>query len=163
MIMPELQIIDDLLAPKDTIIVRFQGKNPVESALMVPRMLVEIMKVSSKDVLETDIKWDISGPIPAFYGRWLGKRKEDAWTATNIRIIIQGEQDPKEHIGWARIELKGIINTRYQYSNFIQRTFWWFYSLLFYNKQRRGYIEEGKDMIYEMRDLFQRRLGIEQQ
>ena len=162
--MPKLEIIDDILAPKDTITIRFQGKNPVVTALMVPRMLIDVLKVSAKDVLETDIKWDTNpssgGEMRDFYGRWAGKRAEDKWTETRVRIIIQGAQHAKERTGWVRIELKGTINTKYKYFMFIQRSFWWFYNLIFYHKQRRAYIEQGKDFLYTMRDIFQRTLGI---
>lgn len=159
--MPKLTIIDDIMAPKDVVVVRFQGRNPVASALMVPGLLRDVMKISAKDIQETDVRWDAVSPDKReFYGRWSGKRQEDRWTRTLIKILIQGAQDPKERLGWARVELKGNITTTYEYSNFIQRMFWWFYNLMFYYKQRRAYMEEARDNIFEMRVIFQRTLGI---
>ncbi len=160
--MPKLVITEDLMAPRDTVIVRFQGKNPAAIALMVPRVLIDVLKVSAKDILETDIRWDTTNPeMRDFYGRGGGERKEDRWTGTLIRVVMQGQQHPKEHTGWVRIELKGSLTTSYEYSNFIQRMFWWFYNLTFYNKQKRAYLEEAKDMIFELRTIFQRTLGIQ--
>jgi len=159
--MPKLDIIDDILAPRDTLIVRFDGKNPFLATTMVPNMLRSVLKITSKDVLETDIRWDVAGgDMHEFYGKWMGKRKEDVWTMTKVRVIIQGAQHSKEKTGWARIEIKGFIQTRYAYSNFIQRSLWWFYNRVFYNQQRRMYIDKAKDDLYEMRDIFQRALGI---
>lgn len=154
-------MIDDLIAPKDTLTVKFNGKNPFAAVTIVPQLLRSIMKITTKDVLETDVRWDTLGPMRQFYGMWMGKRYEDRWTTTRIRIIIQGEQHPADRTGSVNIELKGTLLTVYEYSNFIQRSFWWFYNYVFYNKQRRVYLEEGKDKIYEMRDIFQRTLGIE--
>ncbi len=160
--MPKIEIVDDILAPKDTLVVRFDGKNPFAVVNTVSGLLRYTLKVSAKDVLETDVRWDAtSAEMRDFYGRWMGKRKEDNWTETRLRIIIQGSQHAKERTGWVRIELKGTLHTRYDFSNFIQRGFWWFYNLTFYNQQRRMYIEDGKDMLNEMRKNFQRTLGIE--
>ncbi len=155
------RIVDDILAPKDTIIVRFDGKNPFLPATMVTNVLRTIMKITSKDVLETDVRWDtVQAEMRDFYGRWMGKKTEDAWSKTLIRIVMQGSLNFKERTGWVRIELKGTLNTEYNTKNFIQNAFWWVYNRTFYNHQRRLYIEEGKDMLYDMRDVFQKALGI---
>ena len=58
------------------------------------------------------------------------------------------------------IRIKGTVQTRYEYSNFLQKSFWWFYSLMFYYKQRRQYIEWSKDNVYKMRDFLTKALGI---
>src|SRR3989338_3445659 len=158
--MPSIAIKDDVLAPNDTLTVRFEGRNPFAASSIVPQMLRQILKITAKDVLETDVRWDNTKEIRQFYGKWMGKRKEDYWTTTIIEIIIQGEQEAKEKTGWSRIGLRGTIQTNYGYSNFIQRMFWWFYNRAFYYKQRRAYIDQGKDFIMQMRDRFQRTLGI---
>jgi len=160
--LPKITIVDDIMAPRDTVIVRFQGKNPAAVIIMVPRLLIDTLKVSAKDVLETDVRWDAVNPeMRDFYGRWAGKRKEDRWSKTMVRVLIQGQQHAKERTGWVRIEIRGTVTTDYEYSNSIQRTFWWFYNLLFYNQQRRKYLEDAKDVIFELRTIFQRTLGIQ--
>jgi hypothetical protein len=158
--MPKLNLFDDILAPRDTILVKFQGKNPYVAATIVQSVLKEIMKIPGKDILETDVRWDAAGETRAFYGKWMGKKQEDNWTKTWIRIVIQGEQHATERTGWCNIELKGTIRTTYEYNNFIQRMFWWFYNKSFYYKQRRMYAEDAKDTLFEMRDKFQSVLGI---
>lgn len=156
-----VQLIDDILAPRDTILVKFQGKNPFLPVNMSPGLLRNVMKISSKDIMETDIRWDATGENRSFYGKWMGKRGEDRWTVTWIRIVLQGEQHAKEKTGWVNIEIKGTIRTNFDYTNFVQRVFWWLYNRAFYYKQRRMYAEMAKDNIFEIRDAFQKALGIE--
>ena len=80
-----------------------------------------------------------------------------------MKITIQGAQSTKDLTGWVKIKIYGTVETKYEYSNFIQRSFWWTYNYLFYYKQRRDYIEYAKDLIYEMMDNFKEALGIEQE
>ncbi len=90
----------------------------------------------------------------------MGRRKEDRWTDTRVRILAQGEQSSAEKTGWIRIVLKGYITTQYQYTNFIQKSFWWFYNYGFYYKQRRRYMEFAKDNLLLLRERMQRTLAI---
>ncbi|MEM7819885.1 MAG: hypothetical protein QXD48_03595 [Candidatus Aenigmatarchaeota archaeon] len=158
--MPEIIISDDILAPSDVIKIHFEGKNPFS---VVPGMISIIkyeMKLSGKDMRETDIRWDVSSDPREFYGVWLGKRTNDRWTATYVRVIAQGAQSSVEKIGWIDIWLKGYIETKYEYSNFIQKSFWWIYNYMFYWKQRRSYLERAKDDLFKIRDRLMTQLGI---
>ena len=155
-----VQLIDDILAPRDTILVKFQGRNPFLPVSMSPGLLRNIMKISSKDIMETDVRWDATGEMRNFYGKWMGKRTEDRWTATWIRIVIQGDQHAKEKTGSVTIEIKGTIRTNFKDENFVQRAFWWLYNRSFYYKQRRMYTEMAKDNMFDIRDAFQKALGI---
>lgn len=148
----DIVIMEDILAPADTLKLKFTGKNPYAAVAMARDLLRDIMKITSKDILETDIRWDTSGKIPSFYGKWMGKRPEDRWTKTFIRLIIQGEQNSQDKTGWAEVRFKGWVQTQYGYSNFLQRSFWWFFNTTFYHKQRQLYLEQAKDNIYDMRD-----------
>jgi hypothetical protein len=150
--MPEIKIAEDILAPSDTLKVKFEGKNPFLAVAMATDMLKSVMKITGKDVLETDVRWDVTGKIPTFFGKWMGKRPDDRWTKTFIRILIQGEQNSQDKTGWVEVRFKGWVETKYEYSNFIQRSFWWFFNKTFYHKQRQQYLEMAKDNIFEMRD-----------
>ncbi|MBI2972023.1 MAG: hypothetical protein HYY37_06385 [Candidatus Aenigmarchaeota archaeon] len=158
--MPKISWQDDILSPSDTLRVNFQGKNPFVVCGMFPSLLREVMKISGKDVFETDIRWDITSDPRPFYGIWMGRRKEDRWTDTRLRIIAQGEQSSAEKTGWIRIIMKGYITTQYEYTNFVQKSFWWFYNYGFYYKQRRKYLEFAKDNLFLLRERVQRALAI---
>lgn len=158
--MHSIEIIDDIMAPADFILINFRGKNPFIVCGMIPGLIKDVMRITGKDVWETDIRWDITADPRPFYGVWKGKRKEDKWTETFIRVVAQGEQTSKDKTGWIRVELKGTIETKYNYTNFIQKSFWWFFNYMFYFKQRRRYIDWANDNIMIMREKITRQLGI---
>jgi hypothetical protein len=158
--MPKINIADDLLAPRDFLEVKFQGKEPFKVCTLFQKLLIEVMKISGKDTFETDIRWDVTTEPREFYGVWRGKRDEDNWTKTRIKIRAQGAQSSKDKMGWITINLKGNIETKYQYTNFIQKSFWWFFNYMFYYKQRRKYIDFGKDNIYRLKERILDILGI---
>lgn len=158
--MARIVIMDDILAPSEMISTRFVGKNPFAICTMVPGMLKDVMKISGVDLRENDIRWDITSDPRPFYGMWQGKRTEDRWSRTVIRIIIQGAQSTVDKTGWADIKYKGYLRTQYHYSNFIQKSFWWFFNYMFYYRQRRNYIDYAKDNVYRMKEVLETKLGI---
>jgi hypothetical protein len=160
--MPKIEIIEDVLAPSDTLRIRFEGKNPFVAVTMARDLIRAVMKISSKDILETEVRWDLSGKIPGFFGKWMGRRTEDRWSRTNLRILVQGEQNSQDKTGWVMVQLKGTLVTTFEYSNFIQRSFWWFYNYTFYHKQRQKYLEFDKDNMYEMRERIKTAFGLEE-
>ena len=162
MYMGKIVIIDDILAPSDTLKVKFEGKNPFVAVAMAPSLLKDVMKLTGKDTLETDVRWDVTGKDAGFFGKWMGRRPDDNWTTTKIRLLIQGEQNSQDKTGWVEVRIKGIVETTYEYSNFIQRSFWWFFNRTFYHKQRQAYIEYAKDNMYTMRDRLKRAFGLEE-
>ena len=160
--MGEIKIIEDILAPSDTLKVKFTGNNPYAAVAMAQDLLKSVMKITTKDTLETTVMWDVTGKVPSFYGKWMGKRPEDVWSKTLIRLIIQGEQNSQDKTGWVEVRIKGTIETEYEYSNFIQRGFWWFFNSVFYHNQRRKYLDFAKDNMYQIRDKLKQTFELEE-
>lgn len=157
---PELTVEDDIAQPSDTLKIKFKGKNPFSVCEKFMDTLRDVMKVSSKDIVETDIRWDITGEPRTFYGMWAGRRKDDRWTTTTLRLIAQGSQSSKDMTGDISINVKGTIRTRYEYTNFIQKSFWWFFNFMFYYAARRRYFDFARDNLYEVREKILRQLQI---
>lgn len=158
--MPEITIIDDLLAPQDYITINYKGRNPFIVCTMFLNIMRDILKVSSIDLYENDVRWDITDDPRTFYGVWFGKRSEDRWTTTRIKIRAQGSQSSNDKMGHISIMIKGWLETKYEYANFIQKSFWWFYNYMFYYKQRRKMIDFSKDNIFAIREKVTEILGI---
>jgi len=154
---------DDIQAPAEVIIVKYRGKNPFAIAALVPRLLKDVMKITAVDIREHEVKWDVTSEPADFWGYWQGKRQEDRWTLTNIIIVVQGAQSRKDKTGWVEVRLKGAVTSTYTYSNFIQKSFWWFYNMLFYYKQRRRYIDYAQDNIFQIKERVQKTLGVSRQ
>ncbi len=161
MVMPKIEIIDDILAPSEMIRIKFKGKNPFAVCTLFPGLFKDVMRISGVDLRENDIRWDITADPREFYGMWQGKRKEDRWTTSFIRVVAQGAQSSKDKTGWLDLQLKGYVRTKYEYSNFLQKSFWWFFNYMFYYKQRRNYIDFSKDNIYRLKEIIERTLGTE--
>jgi hypothetical protein len=158
--MPEITISEDILAPSDTIKIKYTGKNPFSVVPPMLRTMKYVMKLSGKDMRETDLRWDITADPREFYGVWMGVKGNDLWTKTFVRVIAQGAQSSTDKTGWVEIHIKGYIETKYEYSTFIQKSFWWFYNYMFYYKQRRMYLERAKDDMFMIRDRLTTQLGI---
>ncbi len=158
--MGEIKIVDDILAPAEILRVNYEGKNPFTVVAMTPQLLRDVMKITGVDLREKDSRWDITGDPRPFYSYWIGKRDEDRWTTTRIRVITQGVQSSKEKTGWCRTILKGTVETKYEYTNFIQKSFWWFFNYVFYYRQRRQYLDYAKDNINTMKTRIESALGI---
>jgi len=157
--MPEVTWIDDIHAPAEWRL-RIAGKRPYQIAEMLPDILRRVLKVQTKDIFEHDVRYDVSVDPRTFYGFWEGRRQEDKWTRTSIRVTIQGEQSAAEGTGFLDIRLRGVLVTTYPYSNFIQRTFWWFYNRFYYYKQRRQYLFRDKDEIFQIKEMIQRTFAV---
>ena len=149
--MPEVVWVDDIHAPTEWSI-RIKGKKPFQIAEAVPDLLRKVLKVQTKDIFEMDVRWDITGDPRTFYGYWEGRRKEDQWTRTRIKVTVQGEQSATDGNGNIHVRLRGTVTTTYPYNNFIQRTFWWFYNRFYYYRQKRQYLFRTKDDIMQIRE-----------
>lgn len=158
--MGKLSFQDEILAPSGQYAITFTGKEPFKAMAITPKMLRDVMKIPGKDLFELDVRWDTSSDPRGFYGVWVGKRTEDRWTTTKIKIIVQGEQKTADKTGNVTIFIRGHIITNYEFSNFIQRSFWWFYNFGFYYKQRRQYLDFAKDNMQEIKENYLRVLEI---
>lgn len=158
--MPTIRIVDDILAPAETIKINYEGRNPYTPVVIIPQLLRDVMKITGQHIREIDTRWDITADPRPFYALWEGRRREDRWSVTRIRFIAQGVQSSKEKVGWVRLQFKGDVVTSYEYANFIQKSFWWLFNYTFYYKQRRRYIEMAKDNIHTLRARLESALGI---
>jgi hypothetical protein len=158
--MGSLKFKDQLLAPERKIVISYKGKNPFKPCPMARQLLKYRMKISSKDIWEDESRWDVTGDPRDFYHVIRARREMDNWSYIYIRLRIQGAQHSTDRTGWVKIWLEGWVETKFDYSNFIQRSLWLLFNYLFYYKQRRKYLDFGKDMIYQIRQDLMEALGI---
>ena len=157
--MSKIEIEDDILQPLDELRVNFSGQNPFSICKAFETLLKKVLKISSSGVSEPDIRWDSTDDDRTFYGVWLGVKYYDRWTKTRIKVIAQGNQG-KDGSGEIKIIIKGTLLTTYEYSNFVQKSFWWFYNMGFYYSQRRGYLSVTRDNIQQLKTEIQKFLDI---
>lgn len=146
-----LTIVDEILAPEEEMRISYSGKNPFLIATIILPLLREILKVSSTNLFEEDIRWDILGEMKTFYGVWRGIEPHDKWTYGMFRVYAQGGVN-KENEGWVDIRLKGWLRTEFGYGNQFTRSWWWLYNYMFYWKQRRMYIDYDADIARKIKE-----------
>ncbi|MFH1420483.1 MAG: hypothetical protein ABIG30_00785 [Candidatus Aenigmatarchaeota archaeon] len=155
-----IKMEDDLLAPASKYIIKFKGYHPFAAVDMLPDLVKGILHVSSKDFWEEEMRWDINEEPREFFIILKSKKQQDRWSMYDLKFTIRGHQSDKDFMGDIEMEIEGVLRTQYVYSNFIQRGLWWMYNYLFYYRQRRMYLDTGKDYCQLIKDAVQRRLGI---
>ena len=156
----EIKIQDDLLAPSSKYVVKFKGHKPFEVINMLPRLVKNILHISSKDFWEEDIRWDITEEPREFFALLRSRKRFDKWSKVELKFTIRGHQSSKDGFGDIEVEIEGTLDTKYLYSNFLQRGLWWSFNRMFYHKQRRMYMDEGQDFCKKIKIETQRKLGI---
>jgi len=148
----ELRFDDDILHPRNKITLSFKGKNPYLPCQIIVDLARDILKISAKDVFIKDLRWDATSDPRSFYGVWYFRHEEDRWTDTMLKVTMQGEQSATDKTGWIKIDLEGKVSTKFEYSNFLQKALWFLFNRSFYYRQRRAYLEQGKEFIYKLRE-----------
>ncbi len=142
--MESLKFTDDLLAPKSKLKFEIKGKEPFKVVKMMPSIIKYILRITSTDLFSPVLKWDASGETREFYAEISGEPKKDKWSKVIVKAKVRGTQNHKTKEGKVTVELKGVLQTEYTYSIFIQRLFWLLYNKYFYYEQRRRYLAGGR-------------------
>ncbi|MCD6216168.1 MAG: hypothetical protein J7J92_03830 [Candidatus Aenigmarchaeota archaeon] len=158
--MDDLFISDDVLGPDEKILIIFKGQNPMNILKIIKAEIKSIYQIPGKDIKTLKLNWDASSDNREIYAQWLIEKKMDKWSKNWVIFIVQGHVDAKTNKGDITFIMVPRIQTKINYSNFLQRAFWYIYNRWFYRKQRMKYIEEAKDLAFKFRDKITDELGI---
>jgi len=158
--MPKLLIIDDILAPEESIVINYKGDNPIQVVHKISGWLKSVFMVETKDVYERQFKISKLGDVRDFFNLWHVEKSKDKWSKIFCKVVIDGKQSWSTKKGSVRIEITAWLQTSYNYSNFIQRSFWLLYNRIFYYKMRRKYIQEGRTLVETLKDEIYKALKI---
>jgi len=158
--MGKLEIVDDLLLPNETIVLRYTGPNPLRVCNLIPDLAEVVLEIEAKDVIEKVFKFDATGDPRWFYDVLSCQKGFDRWTKFARRFLVQGEQEVKTGKGNVEIRITGWLITSFEYSNFLQRAFWLFFNHAFYYRVRRRYYYIARDYLMRMRSELMEALGI---
>ncbi len=150
--MPSIEIVDDILAPEESIVISYKGDNPIQICFKISDWLKKIFLVESKDIYERKFKISKLSDVRDFYNMWHVEKDKDKWSTIYCKVTITGKQSWKTKKGSIRIEITAWLRTSYEYSNFIQRAFWLIFNRIFYYKKRRGYVQEGRMLVEALKD-----------
>lgn len=150
---------EDILAPSTVLRVEYKGKEPFWICTAATKLIRDALKLTSKDMREDDIRWDLTGETREFYGIWRGKRGEDKWSSTWVKVTAHGFIN-KERMGNVKIKIEGWLATKFSYANPLAHWMWMLLNYTFYWRQRRTYVDHSKDDIMLIREQILRAYGI---
>ena len=167
------QIIDDVLAPNDKLIIEYKGPNPFRVYGPIPRLLQVIFHGRGKNVFEDKFKWDVTGDPRDFYFiiRWDDDRF-DNFTRPLVTVMGLGKQpsDPSNPNGALYMELKARLITEYKFRRVnpvfdaiekaVAPTFIWLYHRMLYSTVRRRYMQIMKERVYRLTAELRKELGV---
>jgi len=154
-----IKYADSLTAPHEAKKIVYRGPNPLGFKDNLVELLKHVLEIGSPNVHEMDLRWDATDG--SFYYEIKAKRPEDRWTTLVISMRAWGKQsDDEKKMGSMTLKLKGMLETKVDYSHSIHKSFWWTYSYLFYNRQRRKYFERGKKMFATIENAIREMLGL---
>lgn len=139
-------IQDDVLAPRESIIIDYSGPNPLSAYYALDQLLRLIFEFKGSHLFEPDFRWDITEDPRPFFIRFYAERGFDKFTRVRIDFKLLGKQptDPTKS-GSLRIEIKGFVRTEYKLATIFHKIFIlpfiYLYHIAYYNRIRRGYIE----------------------
>jgi len=155
----KLTFTEDVLAPASEVVIDYTGKDPFWIMTTGTRLMRDVMKITTVQLREDIVRWDVTGENKEFYGVFRAFRTEDQWTKLTLRMIVQGEIG-KDRVGKVRIKIKGILNTNYKYPSPIHKWLWEAWNYGFYYKQRRAYMDLAKDDIMTIKEKILSAYGI---
>lgn len=156
----ELKYSDLILAHQDTHVITYKGKNPVLPIWNNCETIVrKTLEINSSKFFLIYFNWDNNDG--AFKAEWRAHMEGDRWTKPWFVIRVWGWQNlTPDKDGWIKIKTWGELETKYYYSNSIQKSLWWTYSYMFYDKQRRKMLEEARERYFRLQEEFRKLYGI---
>ncbi len=159
--MPEIVSRDDVLAPQKTITFSYKGDNAYNAMNQANAIIADAYGIPGKNQFELEFKYDNSDPTSAsFHGVWRGEGGKDSYSTVVVIIKAKGSQNKQTGEGHATIWITPYVVTTYSYSNFITKGLWKLWSLMFYNKKRRQYIERARQQTEKAKSLLTKRFGV---
>jgi hypothetical protein len=80
------------------------------------------------------------------------KRKLSRFSTMMVDIKVQGNKSKATNIGEFVVELRGRLETKFEGTNLFLRTVWTLYSYLFYDRERKRYIDLCRSAILGFRN-----------
>jgi hypothetical protein len=160
--MPVYELSTQVLTPEDEKTLSFTCEHPSRFFSFLPRLTRQIFRITSSHWFEDRIKWDVGDTSVQFFGVWRGEDSKDSRTGVWITIKLQGEQKLDEQkMGNATIHLSAILRTKFPYLTILDKGLYKSYTYLFYNKQRRYYMEEARQRLLQLENEIKKIIGVQ--
>ncbi len=144
MSLKRLSMIDEVLEPNQSIVIKYDGPNPSAAIDIIKTIAKRRFKISSKFWFEEGFVFVDIGPKYELFAHWEAKNKLDRYTRYSFRLLFHMHEDKKTKKGDFKLNIRPTIETSFAYRNILQRIFYKIFMRMFYYEQRRKYKEELK-------------------
>ena len=153
----KLIIFDNLYEPGEKdILFNFSGPHPIKFYNKIRASMHDIFGVPIGRVQEMNYTWEKHKTMEKFNIRWRLTKEMDVYTYLRYDVILIGSSENDE--GPVSVRLKPRIVTEYPQDTLIQQSILYemarrFWHNMYYAKQRKEWIEQGKDMAAEFENM----------
>ncbi len=156
-----MKYADDILDIQDFQVVSYKGKEPFQIRNKIEEIMKKELEINAAKFFLHTMGWDVNEG--AFKAEWHAYRSYDRWTKVWFFVRIWGWQNlTPDKEGWAKIKTWAEIHTEYTYSNSIQKSLWWTYSYMFYDKNRRQILEDARERYFRIIEDIRQLYGMSQ-
>jgi len=150
--MGTLEIKDDCLAPERYVYLTYTGPDPWGVVKKITDGIKPFFHVSTSGRNNERINWDVSTDPITFWSLWWVKKNMSAYTTAKYYIWVQGAKSKTDNTGQFTMRIHGDLETSFSGPSIILKPVWLMYSYLFYNRTRRRYIENCRDLAMNFRN-----------
>lgn len=160
-------IQDDVLAPRHELIIEYTGPNPFGIYPQIDPLMRLIFEAKGTHMFEPKFQWDTTEDPRPFFIQTYVQKAFDRFTKFKVAITLQGKQPTdKTKSGKMTLVISGRLFTEFNTDNPVTKIFFtpffYLYSIAYYNKIRRQYIQWVRDNIYKLENQIRDRLNIPQ-
>ncbi|MEM7822715.1 MAG: hypothetical protein QW703_00510 [Candidatus Aenigmatarchaeota archaeon] len=150
--MAKLEIVDDCLAPERHIWLAYSGPNPWSVAEKISKSLEPLLHISGANTGNSRLNWDALGDYYSFYAIWWARKKFSKYSEMWVDIRIVGKEHKTTKEGEFTLRVRAELKTEFETFNIILKPLWYLYSYIFYDRARRRFIEQCRELIHTFRN-----------
>jgi len=155
----ELKMTDEVLAPKASIKINYDGPTPSAAINIIKTLGKKYFRVPSKFWYEDEFTFVDIGSKVELYAEWNARTKFDRYTKYRFRLIYHMFEDKKTKKGNFYLTIRPTIETKFSYRNVLERLFYLIFMKMFYYKQRRNYMDELKKWTLDFKEAILNAFG----
>lgn len=145
--MAKIEVVDDCLYPRRYVVLNYNGKNPWSLVKKVTEKVRPYFRLKPGEFSHYRLNWDDAGDPVFFFSRWWAVREFSRWSRMHVEFKINGEEYKTTKDGWFAFEVEASLLTEFHGWGLFLKPIWYFYTYIFYNKLKRNYLFQCRNMV----------------
>jgi len=145
--MGKLVITEECLVPRRLTYVNYKGPDPLAFLKDFKTTLRFIFEVSTTRCMERKLLWDYTGDPLRFYSEWWLRKEMSRFSNMRISIRVIGHVYKTKNSGDFSLELYGVVEHKFEPSNWLTKYVWLLYNYMFYNQVRENQVVRCRNYI----------------